>query len=110
MPQRAEPEGRQRELKHALLRACFTDGEDPSDHGVLARVAADAGLDAETARTILASDRYAADVREREDYYRSMGIASVPSIIIDDRHLIQGGQPVDVFESALRELAIPTPA
>jgi predicted DsbA family dithiol-disulfide isomerase len=29
----------------------------------------------------------------------------VPSVIIDGRHLIQGGQPVEVFEQALRELA-----
>ena len=32
-------EGRQRELKHALLRAYFTDGENPSDHPLLVRVA-----------------------------------------------------------------------
>jgi predicted DsbA family dithiol-disulfide isomerase len=29
----------------------------------------------------------------------------VPSVIIEDRYLIQGGQPVEAFERALRELA-----
>jgi predicted DsbA family dithiol-disulfide isomerase len=29
----------------------------------------------------------------------------VPSIVVDGRHLIQGGQPVEVFEQALREIA-----
>ncbi len=103
-------EGRQRELKHALLRAYFTDGEDPSNHDVLARVAASVGLDADMARAILGSDRYASEVRERERFYQAQGIHAVPSVIVDDRHLIQGGQPVEVFERALRELATSSPA
>jgi len=99
------PEGRQLALKHALLRAYFTDGEDPSDHDVLVRVAESVGLDAATAREILACDRYAAETRERERFYQAQGIQAVPSVIIDDRHLIQGGQPVEEFERVLRHLA-----
>ena len=98
-------EGRQRELKHALLRAYFTDGEDPSDAALLVRKAVEAGLDGERAQAILATDEYAAEVREREDYYLDQGIQAVPSVIVDDRHLIQGGQPVEVYEQALRRLA-----
>ena len=98
-------EGRQRELKHALLRAYFTDGEDPSDAALLVRTAREVGLDAERARAILASGEYAVEVREREDYYRERGINAVPSVIVDDRHLIQGGQPVEAYEQALRRLA-----
>jgi predicted DsbA family dithiol-disulfide isomerase len=29
----------------------------------------------------------------------------VPAVIIDDTHLISGGQPPEVFERALRQLA-----
>ncbi len=101
----AELAGCQRALKHSLLRAYFTDGEDPSDHEVLIRVAGVAGLDASTAKAVLASDRYASEVRERERFYQDLGIHAVPSVIIDDRHLIQGGQPVEAFERALRQLA-----
>lgn len=101
--------GRQAALKHALLRAYFTDGENPSDHGVLLRLAGEAGLDTARARAILAGDDYAAEVREREQWYLQRGIHSVPAVIIDDRHLISGGQPPDVFEQALRRLAA-TPA
>ena len=97
-------EGRQRELKHALLRAYFTEGEDPSNHRVLIRVASEVGLDPLTAKEILESDRYAVDTRERERFYQARGIHSVPSIIINDRHLIQGGQPVEEFKRALRQL------
>lgn len=101
----AELEGRQVELKHALFQAYFTDGEDPSSHDVLVRLAGKAGLDEAKAREILASDAYAAEVREREQFYLDHGISSVPAIIVNGRHLIQGGQPPEVFERALRQIA-----
>jgi predicted DsbA family dithiol-disulfide isomerase len=98
-------QGRQRELKHALLRAYHTRGENPGAPEVLLRCAAEAGLDAEQAREVVDSGRYADDVRKQESYYQRMGIQSVPSVIIDDRHLIAGGQPPEVFEQALRQIA-----
>lgn len=103
-----EGAGRQRALKHALLRAYFSEGENVSDHDTLARIAASAGLDEARAREILASDAHAADVRERERHYTGQGISAVPSVIFNNRHLIQGGQPVDTFEQALRQLSAAT--
>ncbi|MFC4313555.1 DsbA family oxidoreductase [Steroidobacter flavus] len=101
----AELEGRQLELKRALFEAYFTDGRNPSDHEVLIDVASRVGLDAQQARDILASDRYAADVRQREQLFSQLGIRAVPSVIVNDKYLIQGGQPVAVFEQALRKIA-----
>jgi len=98
-------QGRQRALKHALFKAYFTDGEDPSDHAVLVRLAGAAGLDEERARAVLASDAHAEDVRDRERFYQAHGIQAVPAVIVNDRHLIQGGQPPEVFEQALRQIA-----
>jgi predicted DsbA family dithiol-disulfide isomerase len=98
-------EGRQKALKEALFKAYFTDGQSPGSHEVLARVAGEVGLDAERARDILASSEYADEVREREQFYLSQGIHSVPAVIINDRHLISGGQPPEVFEQALRQIA-----
>ena len=95
----------QRALKHALLRAYFTEGEDVSSSEVLARVAEEVGLDGARARAILASDEYAGAVREVETFYRQQGIQAVPSVIFNDRHLVQGGQPVETFEQALRQLS-----
>lgn len=98
-------EGHQLELKQALLKAYFTDGENPSAHDVLIRLCKESGLDARRARDILESDDYAADVRERERFYTERGIHSVPAIIMNDRHLIQGGQAPEAFEQALRQVA-----
>ena len=101
----AELEGRQHELKRALFEAYFTDGRNPSDHEVLVDVATRVGLDAQQAKEILASDRYAAEVRQREQLFGQLGIRAVPSVIVNDKYLIQGGQPVEVFEQALRKIA-----
>jgi predicted DsbA family dithiol-disulfide isomerase len=101
----ASLQGQALALKHALLTAYFTEGRNVADHSVLLDKVAAVGLDVAAARAVLDSDAHAAAVRERLDFYRGQGIGSVPSIIINDRHLIQGGQPPEVFEQALRKLA-----
>ncbi|HYD94978.1 MAG TPA: DsbA family oxidoreductase [Noviherbaspirillum sp.] len=101
----AAEEGRQRELKHALFKAYFTDGDNPGSHELLVRLAGEAGLDPVRAREILTSDAYAQETREQENFFLEQGIHSVPAVIINDRYLISGGQPVDVFEQALRQIA-----
>jgi len=101
----AETAGHQRELKHALLKAYHAEGRNPGAHDVLLDLAAEVGLDVEAAREILASDAYADEVRERERFWQRAGISSVPAVIVNERHLIQGGQPAEVFEQALRRIA-----
>jgi predicted DsbA family dithiol-disulfide isomerase len=95
----------QRRLKEALLGAHFTDGRALNDAEVLAGAAEAAGLDAEEARAVLGSDRYAREVREAEELWRSRGINSVPAVVINDKYLISGGQPAEAFEEALRRIA-----
>jgi len=97
--------GQQLALKKALLQAYFTDGQSPESHDVLTRAAVSAGLDPVRAQAVLASDAYADDVREREQQFLDAGIHSVPAVIINRKHLISGGQPVAVFEQALRQIA-----
>ena len=101
----AEIEGGQKALKEALLSAYFTRGENPSDHSVLLKVVESVGLDVIRAKAILDSDEYALEVRQRERFYTDNGIRSVPAIIINERHLISGGQPAEVFERVLRQIA-----
>ena len=101
----AELEGRQPALKLALLEAYFSKGENVSSHEVLARVAGDVGLDDAEARKVLAENRYADEVRQQEQFFQSQGIRAVPSVIINGKYLVQGGQPPEVFEQTLRQVA-----
>jgi predicted DsbA family dithiol-disulfide isomerase len=101
----AELEGRQQAIEHALFAAYFSEGKNPSDREVLVDIATAVGLDAKRARQMLFSDEYAQEVRERARFYLHPGVHAVPAVIIDDRHLIQGAQPVEAFERALRQIA-----
>lgn len=96
---------RQRQLKHALLAAYFTDGLDPSDPAVLLARAEACGLARADAAEVLASGRYDDEVAAAERQWHENGISSVPSIIVNQKYLIQGGQPVERFERALRQIA-----
>jgi predicted DsbA family dithiol-disulfide isomerase len=94
-----------RALKHGLLDAYHGQARNPADPEVLADLATQAGLDADQAREVIRSGAYAADVRAAERFWQEAGIQSVPAVVIDRRHLLSGGQPPEVFEQALREIA-----
>ncbi|GGY72977.1 DsbA family oxidoreductase [Pseudoduganella plicata] len=100
----AEETGRQKDLKHALFEAYFTNGEDPSSHDTLLRAAEKVGLDLIAAQDVLESDRFAEEVRTLESFWQQHGINSVPAVIVNQRHLISGGQPPELFEQALRQI------
>lgn len=97
--------GQQHALKRALLQAHHGRAESPADPAVLLASVRQAGLDEGRAQQVLAGDEFADEVREREQFFTRAGIHSVPAVIVNDHHLISGGQPVEVFEQALRQIA-----
>ena len=101
-------EGPQYALKKTLLEAYQGRAECIESHEVLLAAVGAAGLDVAQAQAILESDTYSDEVRAIEQYYQRAGIRSVPAIIINDKHLSSGGQPVEVFEQALRRIAAGT--
>lgn len=96
---------RQLALKRALLEAYHGRSEAVEQDSVLLAAVQEAGLDVARAQAILEGDDFAAEVRAAERLYQQAGISSVPAVIINDRHLISGGQPPEVFERALRQIA-----
>jgi predicted DsbA family dithiol-disulfide isomerase len=98
-------EGDQLRLKKAFLQAYQGRGEVIESHDVLLTIVQSVGMDKAAAKAVLDSDTYAEEVRAKENFYTSAGIHSVPAVIINDKHLISGGQPAKVFASALRQIA-----
>jgi predicted DsbA family dithiol-disulfide isomerase len=94
----------QRRLKWRLLSAYFSEGADPSSHEVLLSAVEQTGLDVAQATEILNTDSLRDEVRQQQQFYLSQGIHSVPAVIINDRYLVQGGQPPEAFEQALRQI------
>lgn len=100
----AEHEGKQAELKMALFKAHFTNNLDVSDYDVLAKLAAAVGLNSAAAKGILENDQYADDVRQKEAFWQQHGITSVPTIIINNKYAITGGQPAENFKQAIEDI------
>ena len=100
---------KQRALKHALLRSYHGEGRNPSSKDVLLELAQEVGLDGTAARYVLESATYTREVREAEQFWIGNGINAVPAVIINDQHLISGGQSPEIFEQALRQIAAQEP-
>jgi predicted DsbA family dithiol-disulfide isomerase len=93
----------QHRLHQALFRAYFTDNLDVADHGVLAGLAADVGLDRDLAAEVLATGAYADTVRAEELQAGERDIHAVPTFVIEDRWAVPGAQDVDTFVRVLEQ-------
>lgn len=91
-------------LKLALFDLYFTQNSNPSNRDELLRVVEEVGLDKDQAQEILASEQYAQEVRTQQAMYSKAGVRSVPAFIFNDKHLISGGQPPEVFKDFLQNL------
>ncbi|PKA67497.1 MULTISPECIES: DsbA family oxidoreductase [Pseudomonas] len=97
-------EGVQLPLKEALFKAYFTDGGNPSDHAQLVQIAESVGLDRQRAAAILASDEFTDEVREEEQVWLQRGVSSVPTVVFNGQYAVTGGQPVETFVGAIRQI------
>ena len=95
--------GVQDAVKERLLRATFTEGEPIGDAETLVRLVAGAGVDADEAREVLGSDRYAAEVRGEEQQARAYGISGVPFFVVDGRYGVSGAQPAEALGQVLAQ-------
>ena len=98
-------EGKQNAVVDRLFKAYFKEGCDISDHSVLKRIAAGAGLDGGAIARLLATDADADNIRERDAHARHRGVQGVPCFIIDNRYVVTGAQTREVWENVIRELA-----
>jgi len=99
----AEAHGRRDEIVDRLFRAYLGEGRAIGEREVLVEIAAEAGLDHEAARTMLASDAHAAAVRADEARARVFGISGVPFFAIGERVGVSGAQPSEVLLEVLDE-------
>ena len=96
----AKAQGRQDEALERLYRAHFTERRSIFEHGSLAELAAEAGLDAEEARRVLRDDAYATAVAADVAEARRLGISGVPFFVLNGRFGVSGAQPVETFLAA----------
>lgn len=91
----------QTKMADALFRAYFTDGAAIGDPEVLARVAAEHGLEEDRVRAMLASDELTAEVRADERTAQELGIHGVPFFVLAEKYAVEGAQPPALLREAL---------
>lgn len=100
----ADGKGRKHDLKQAMFTAHFTDCRDFSDDTVLVDIAAEIGLDRNEATAVLADQRFAAEVRQQQQFWTQQGIRGVPAAVFDRQHLVTGAQGIEGYNSILSQL------
>lgn len=100
----ADQHDRKHDLKQALFAAHFTDGRNLSDSDVLIDIAQEIGLDRDTAKAVLADQRFAAEVRQEQQFWVQQGISGVPAIVFDRQYLVTGAQGVDTYTNILGKI------
>jgi predicted DsbA family dithiol-disulfide isomerase len=97
-------EGRQTAVVSAVMRAYWREGRDIGNEGVLADIAAAAGMDRAVTARLLASDADADDIRARDADARAKGVSAVPTFLIAQQYVVSGAQPPDVWSRVIEEL------
>jgi predicted DsbA family dithiol-disulfide isomerase len=105
----AAAHGEQDTMKERIMRAYLTEGELISDHAVLERLALEVGLPQDEVRDTLATDRFAADVRDDERTAQSLGIHAVPFFVVDRAMGASGAHPPEALVELLRQARAANP-
>ena len=71
---------------------------------MLADIADGIEMDAAVVRKLLASDSDIEDIKKRDTHAREMGISSVPTFIVGQRHAVPGAQPPELWAKVLADL------
>ncbi len=100
----AKEQGLQDAMTERLMAAYFTEGRHVGRVDDLVELAADAGLDADAARTALESGRYLSDVRADQAQAQAYGIQGVPFFVIDGKYGVSGAQPPEAFAQIARQV------
>ena len=100
----AEQKNLQNELSENLFYAYFTEGKDIGSIEVLASIASEIGLDKLKIISFLESETGSKEVEDQKLESIERSIGAVPTYIINDQYLIQGGQQPETFTAFLRKI------
>jgi predicted DsbA family dithiol-disulfide isomerase len=87
-----------------LFEAYWARGRDIGNERVLIEEGTDAGLDQGEIVDALQEDRYLQNIEEQTRMALELGAGGVPAWLIDQRVLVPGAQPHEVFAQVLERL------
>jgi predicted DsbA family dithiol-disulfide isomerase len=92
-------------MKQRLMELYFSEGGDLTDPAVLAKAAADCGLDADVVRARLAGEEDVARVTAEAQSAQNAGIESVPCFVFGGMIAVSGAQAPEYLASAIERAA-----
>jgi len=98
--------GKAAEMKQKLMDLYFTAGADLTNSAVLVQAGTDLGLDADTIRKALASDKDVAAVEREALSAKEAGIEGVPCFIFGGKFAISGAQAPEYLAEAIERAAV----
>ncbi|PIB24758.1 polyketide biosynthesis protein [Amylibacter kogurei] len=98
-------EGKQNAVVDRLFKAYFKEGRDISETSVLVRIASGVGMDGDAVRKLLDGDADIEDIRNRDKHARQRGVSGVPCFIVADTYVVNGAQPVEMWDKAIKEIS-----
>jgi predicted DsbA family dithiol-disulfide isomerase len=100
----ARAHGKGNEFHKVVFRMIYAEGKDPSQWEVLRSAAGEVGLDGEALQKSVQSEMYKDDVEQQVRQAYQIGVAGVPTYVINERYAIVGAQPYEVFKNALEQI------
>ncbi|WP_343329950.1 DsbA family oxidoreductase [Polaribacter staleyi] len=96
--------GKQTELKMRLTTAFFSNRKDVSKREILKEALLSVGLNADEGMAKLDNEDARNEVRFKQNYWKNLGVNSVPTIVFNRKSAVTGAQPVATFKQVLSEL------
>ncbi len=101
----AKTVGKEKEITEKIFYSYFTESELISEHDTLVEIAVAEGLDRDAIFAVLKDrSRYENDVRIDEDLAQRNGVTGVPYILINQKYVISGAQPAEVFKNTIQKI------
>ncbi len=96
---------RQHEMAERLFMAYWAEGQDVSDHAVLARCAGDAGINAQQIAELLETDQDVENTKAEIQHASNIGVTGVPTFILAQSYALVGAQSPEVLADAIGRVA-----
>ena len=100
----AEKKDKQTTLSEALFSAYFAEGKNVGVKKELLEISSLIGLNKKEVETFLNSNKGEKEVIQQEIKAREMNISGVPTYVINNKYLLQGGQEPETFIAFLRRI------
>jgi predicted DsbA family dithiol-disulfide isomerase len=100
----AKEYGKQTELKMCLTTAFFSERKDVSTREILKQALQAVGLNSDEGLAKLDNDEARKEIRTKQNYWKNLGVTSVPTIVFNRKSAVTGAQPIATFKQVLSEL------